>query len=162
MTRRISFLFLLLVLSLVACDKGRMWETPAVRPHEEPLLILSEDIVPFSGGEELYRHVDGETLEPPMPMDDKDVITAGKDAYAKFCAQCHGINLDGHGTVGQSFYPLPTGLRTEPVQYMADGLLFQIIGYSFPGLRHPGLATTITIPDRWRIVAYIKDQGIRQ
>ncbi len=30
---------------------GRMWETPAVRPHEEPMLIMEDGVIPFKGGE---------------------------------------------------------------------------------------------------------------
>jgi len=38
---------------------GRMRETPAVRPHEEPLFNMEAGIVPVSAGEALYRATPG-------------------------------------------------------------------------------------------------------
>ena len=45
---------------------GRMRETPAVRPHEDPLLIREEGIVPVSGGEAIYRASAGANLISPL------------------------------------------------------------------------------------------------
>ena len=48
-----------------AClEFGRMWETPGVRPHEEPVLVNEAGTVPFSGGEAVFRatpEADGST-----------------------------------------------------------------------------------------------------
>ena len=33
---------------------GRMRETPAIRPYEEPILIMETGLVPFSGGDAIY------------------------------------------------------------------------------------------------------------
>ena len=30
---------------------GRMWQTPAVRPYEKPLLVMDAGVVPVNGGE---------------------------------------------------------------------------------------------------------------
>lgn len=140
---------------------GRMRQTPAVREHEEPLLIMEPDVVPFSGGEALYRTAQGQDLQPPFSMDDPNVIAVGKAKYFTFCNQCHGKNHDGNGTVGQSFHPLPTDLRSAPVQNKPPGLIFQSISYGIPGTRQPAMATTIRVEDRWRIVTYIKSLGLR-
>ena len=45
---------------------GRMWQTPAVRPHEEPILIMDKDAIPIHGGEALYRAADPATLQSPF------------------------------------------------------------------------------------------------
>lgn len=145
-----------------ACSPhNRMWETPAVRPHEEPLIVMEDGRVPFQGGEAVFREVYGDEIRSPLPLKDAAVIAAGEEQYGLYCAQCHGKYQDGYGTVGQSFAPKIPDLRTESVQYMNDGDLFQYISYSFPGSRHPGLATTIQMSDRWRIVAFLKSLGIR-
>jgi len=148
-------------LILSGCDDWRMWETPAVKPHEEPLLVMASGTVPFSGDSEaaLKATVDLTTLAPPLAMSDPEVIASGRAAYTIYCAQCHGRHLDGMGTVGQSFQPLPRDLRSDMVQADTAGELFYIISYSLPGLRHPGLATTITVEDRWRIVAFLKSES---
>ncbi len=141
---------------------GRMWETPQVRPHEEPILVPQAGIVPFSGGEAVYRATPADELTSPLDPADPNNVTLGKSAYITYCAQCHGETHDGNGTVGQSFAPLPTDLRTTRVQSRSDGSLFKEISYGVPDGRQPPLATTIQVADRWRIVAYVKSLGVRK
>lgn len=138
---------------------GRMWETPAVRPLEDPPLVMENGLVPFSGGEALYRASRGIDLTSPLQQDDPDLLEKGRELYFTYCAQCHGKSHDGNGTVGQSFHPLPTDLRSKEIQALLDGDLFQSISYGTPNGRQPPLATTIGILDRWRIIAYIKSLG---
>lgn len=139
---------------------GRMWETPAVRPHEEPLLTMRAGVVPFGGGEEGFRATPTEALRSPLNATDPEVLGQGKASYLLYCAQCHGHNYDGNGTVGQSFSPLPTDLRSLKVQSLSDGAFFKEISYGVPDGRQPPLATTIDPMDRWRIVAYVKSLGV--
>lgn len=141
---------------------GRMWETPAVRPHEQPLLIMEPGVVPFNGGEAEYRNAKAEELISPLKNDDPKVVESGKSLYFTYCAQCHGKYHDGNGTVGQSFSPLPSDLQSDKVQSLSQGVLFKEISYGVPNGRQPPLATTIEIMDRWRIIAYIKSLGLRK
>ena len=141
---------------------GRMRETPAIKEHEEPLLIMEEGLVPVRGGEAPLRATKDEKLMSPHPLNDALIIQAGKKGYFIFCAQCHGPNHDGNGTVGQSFYPLPADLRSPKVQLKPEGAIFKSISYGVPGTRQPAMATTIRIDDRWRIVAYLKSLGTRK
>jgi len=140
---------------------GRMRETPAVRPHEDSLLKMEEGIVPISGGEAVYRATAGVNLISPLNFSQPFVITRGKAVYLTYCAQCHGYNYDGKGTVGQSFQPLPTDLRSPQVQSKPDGDLFKSVSYGVPGGRQPALHTTITINDRWHVIAFVKSLGNR-
>jgi mono/diheme cytochrome c family protein len=140
---------------------GRMWETPAIRPHEAPLPVMAAGTVPFSGGEELYRTAASGTLEPPFALNDPAVISQGQQGYQYFCIHCHGRYFDGMGTVGQSFSPLPGDLRSVKVQQMDGDRLFREISYGIPGGRQPALDTTIDVNDRWRIISYIKSLGVR-
>jgi mono/diheme cytochrome c family protein len=135
---------------------GRMWETPAVRPHEEKLLIMANGTVPYDGGEAVFKNARAEDLLSPFHADDPKAIASGKSLYFTYCAQCHGNYFDGSGTVGQSFHPLPTNLRDPKVQAKTDGALFKSISYGVPDGRQPPLATTINVPDRWRIIAFLK------
>ena len=139
---------------------GRMWETPAVRPLEEPALFIAQGIVPPGGGEALLRATPPELLHFPEELP-SDATVRGRILYFTFCAQCHGKHLDGNGTVGQSFQPLPGDLRSKRIQSLADGIIFKEISYGIPGGRQPPLATTISIADRWRIIAYLKSLGPR-
>jgi len=141
---------------------GRMRETPGVRPHEEPLLVLEAGIVPVFGGDAVYRATPAALLALPAGLDAAGTIARGKVVYFTFCAQCHGPQLDGNGTVGQSFQPLPTDLRSAVVQNKPAAELFQSISYGIPGGRQPPLDTTITVDDRWGVVAFVKSLGLRQ
>jgi mono/diheme cytochrome c family protein len=141
---------------------GRMWETPAVRPHEQKLLIMEHGVLPFNGGEATYRNAKGEDLISPFKNDDPNVVASGKSLYFTYCAQCHGKYHDGNGTVGQSFNPLPGDLQSAKVQSLPQGTLFKEISYGVPNGRQPALATTIEVMDRWRIIAYVKSLGLRK
>lgn len=141
---------------------GRMWETPAVRPHEQKLLVMEPGPVPFNGGEAEFRNTNGQDLMFPLENKDSKVVESGKSLYFTYCAQCHGKYHDGNGTVGQSFSPLPGDLRSIRVQSMPQGTLFKEISYGIPNGRQPALATTIELMDRWRIVAYVKSLGPRE
>ena len=143
-------------------DFWRMRETPVVRPHEQPMLIMEEGVVPVSASEAMLRASKGEDLKSPLNLKDPAVIAAGKTLYFNFCFQCHGSNHDGKGTVGQSFSPLPTDLRSAKVQSLPGGVHFKEISYGVPDGRQPPLATTIPVLDRWRIVAYVKSLGVRK
>jgi len=140
---------------------GRMRETPAVRPYETPMLIMEAGLVPFSGSELGYRVARSEDIKSPLSMTDPQIIQAGKSVYETYCAQCHGRNHDGKGTVGQSFYPLPADLRSTMARSRSEGALFKEISYGKPGGRQPALATTVSVAQRWQVIAYIKSLGSR-
>lgn len=135
---------------------GRMRETPVVRPYEQPLLVMEKGVVPFTGGEMIYRVQKPENIKSPLKMDASETIKLGNEVYFTFCAVCHGKNHDGNATVGQSFKPLPTDLRNPKVLAKSDGELFKVISYGIPQGTRPALATTVGILDRWRVIAYIK------
>ena len=140
---------------------GRMRETPAVRPHEEPLQNMEVGSVPVSGGEAIYRATAGVNLISPLNVAQLSVLSRGRAVYLTYCAQCHGYNYDGNGTVGQSFHPLPTDLRSAKVQFKPEGELFKSVSYGIPDGRQPALNTTITVNDRWHVVVFVKSLGVR-
>ena len=140
---------------------GRMRETPAVRPQEVPLFNMEAGIVPVNAGEAIYRATAGVDLVSPVDATEPLVVARGKAVYLTYCAQCHGYNYDGNGTVGQSFQPLPTDLRSPEVQTKPEGELFKTVSYGIPGKRQPALQTTVTIDDRWHVIAFIKSLGLR-
>ena len=141
---------------------GRMRETPAVRPYEAPLLIKDAGLVPINGGEAIYRVSAGVDIQSPIDFAQPAIIRRGKAVYLIYCAQCHGHNFDGNGTVGQSFAPLSTDLRNAKVQDSPAGVLFRNISYGVPDGRQPPLHATITVEDRWRVVSYVKSLGTRE
>ncbi len=140
---------------------GRMWETPGIKAHENPIPVMDPNTVPIKGGEIFYRQSNPDTLQAPFDLAPKEVVAAGKIGYQRYCIQCHGNNYDGQGTVGQSFAPLPGDLRSRKVQEMPVGRIFHEISYGVPGGRQPALASTIAADERWKIIGFIKSLGIR-
>ena len=140
---------------------GRMWATPAIKPHEKPIPVMAAGSVPVHGGEALYRAASAKELSAPFTLTETSVINAGKTVYKYYCIHCHGKYFDGYGTVGQSFAPPPGDLRSAKVQAMPAGALFKEISFGIPGGRQPALATTIASDDRWRVIAYVKSLGRR-
>ncbi len=141
---------------------GRMRETPAVRPHEEPLILMETGVVPLSGGDAVLRATPAPALKPPLALKDANAVARGRAVYFTFCAQCHGPAYDGNGTVGQSFVPPPTDLRSAKVQAAHAGELFKSVSYGVPGGRQPALDTTIDVNDRWSVIAFAQSLGPRR
>jgi mono/diheme cytochrome c family protein len=146
----VLFLFVLVALSVVL----------AALRHIDNYAAAGR-IVAVSGGEALFRATPADKLVTPLNLKDPMVIETGGKLYLTYCAQCHGPNYDGNGTVGQSFQPLPTDLRSAKVQSLSPGDYFKEISYGIPKGRQPALATTIAVLDRWRIVAFVKSLGLR-
>jgi mono/diheme cytochrome c family protein len=141
---------------------GRMWETPAIKPHEQPMPVSAGLSIPTAHGEVMYRTADPDKLAAPFDLSDPHHIASGETAYRYYCVHCHGTHYDGYGTVGQSFFPAPGDLRSARIQNMADGRIFHEISYGIAGGRQPALATTIAIEERWQIVGFIKSLGVSQ
>ena len=141
---------------------GRMWQTPAVRPLEEPPLATAAQSVPITGGEAIYLSTAPERLAAPLDLDDPKNVRQGETVYRTYCIHCHGPDHDGYGTVGQSFNPLPGDLQSPRVQSLAAGVLFDEISYGIPNGRQPPLASTITAVDRWQAIAYVRSLGPRE
>ena len=140
---------------------GRMWETPGVKPHEEPLPVMDTHTIPIGGGEARYRLADPSSLQAPFELTLPAAVAAGQQDYGYYCIQCHGEHHDGLGTVGQSFAPPPTDLRSPKVQQMPAGELFHTISYGIPGGRQPALDSTMTVQERWQVIAFVKSLGQR-
>jgi len=137
----------------LGCDYGRMREDEAIDLYEIPMPAMPPGSVPTTGGLNELRAADIDTLSNPLP-DDVETIARGTTSYGYYCSHCHGPDASGYGTVGQSFAPLPTDLRSDYVQLQSDGLIFYRISMGF--LRHPPLYYTVSEDDRWAIIRYIR------
>jgi mono/diheme cytochrome c family protein len=134
------------------CDYARMRDDEAVNTYQIQFPQMPDGAVPEGAGPDSLPFEE-QGLKNPLESS-KAAITAGAQAYQYFCIQCHGPRADGFGTVGQSFAPLPTNLRSDYVQQQPDGQLFFRIGQGYK--RHPPLAYTVSVPDRWALIAYIR------
>jgi mono/diheme cytochrome c family protein len=141
------------VATLAACDYGRMREDEAVQTFKARMPLMPSTAIPAAGGIELLRGADPDRLTNPVP-NTAESVAEGKQRYFYYCVQCHGPAADGNGTVGQSFAPLPTDLRSPEVQEQSDGSLFARISLGY--LRHPPLWYTVAEEHRWALVHYIR------
>lgn len=139
--------------AISGCDYARMTDDEAVNTYGKKLPAMPAHTVPVDGGIEALRTADPRALVNPLPADAR-TVAQGHTAYGYFCVHCHGPLADGHGTVGQSFSPLPTDLRTPAVQGQGDGELFAKISLGYK--RHPPLALTVAEKERWAIIRYLR------
>ena len=133
---------------------GRMYQTPAIRPHEEPELVMDKRTIADTKSEALIREL-LKTDFTLKPIESAQVLLAkGEKDYRAFCFHCHGPNLDGLGTVGQSFSPLPTNLTNERTTGMSDKELFAFISYG--SKKAPALASSMSVESREAVIQYIR------
>jgi mono/diheme cytochrome c family protein len=144
---------LLFLVSVAGCNYQRMKDQESVRTYKKEMPEMDIRSVPVQDGFQVLLTADPKTLVNPLSSTPQSV-QQGKEAYGYFCIHCHGPKADGQGTVGQSFSPLPTDLRSDAVQGQSDGEIYAKtrLGYK----RHPRLYTTISEPDTWAVVRYIR------
>lgn len=166
------FILACLALAIVACNPydvlddairyERMNDQESFRPYEARMPGVAPGAVPAEAGvpagEMAYKSAPLGSLTNPLP-DDPETISRGEAAYEYFCIMCHGSRYNGDGTVGQSFAPHPTDLRSPYVQAMAADELFRSISYGIQ--RHPAMAYTVSVEDRWALIRLIQSLGIR-
>jgi len=140
----------------------RMKDQESFRPYEARMPGVAPGAVPTRDGkltgEEEFRSAPMGSLRNPLPAG-AETIGRGELAYEYFCVQCHGSQYNGDGTVGQSFAPLPTDLKSEYVQQMSDDELFRSISYGM--MRHPPMWYTVSAEDRWSLIRWIQSLGAR-
>lgn len=142
-----------LLCALWGCDYARMNDQESVRTYKKEIPDMPPETIPITGGLQILGSANPKDLKNPLPYT-QESVDQGREAYFYFCVQCHGPRADGNGTVGQSFAPLPANLRDAGVQRQSDGELFFKISLGFG--RHPPLASTVSEPDRWAVVNYIR------
>jgi mono/diheme cytochrome c family protein len=140
-------------LALAACDYGRMYDQDSVRTYEREMPKMDPRTIPAGGGFETLATADPERIKNPL-LYSRETTTQGSVQYGYFCAQCHGPEARGYGTVGQSFAPLPTSLLSSAVQSQTDGVLYAKIRLGFK--RHPRLFATIAADDTWAVIVYLR------
>lgn len=140
-------------LVLAACDYGRMYDQDSVRTYEREMPKMDPRTIPAGGGFETLATADSERIRNPLRYS-PETTSQGSIQYGYFCAQCHGPEAQGYGTVGQSFAPLPTNLQSSAVQSQSDGALYAKIRLGFK--RHPRLFATIPEDDTWAVIIYLR------
>ncbi|HEY3275302.1 MAG TPA: c-type cytochrome [Syntrophorhabdaceae bacterium] len=144
---------LVALLTLGSCDYGRMRDQDSVRTYERKIPAMDARTMPRGDSFFVLSRSDPKELKSPLTPS-PEAVERGRVTYAYFCAQCHGPKLDGRGTVGQSFTPLPTDLSSKEIDSRGDGELYARIRLGFR--RHPALFSTVPAEDAWAVVIYIR------
>ncbi len=144
---------LLFAFLFTGCDYARMKDQESVRTYEAQPPDMPKGTIPINGGFTVLKASRPENLRNPLPSV-PEVVEKGRISYGYFCIMCHGSNLDGNGTVGQSFSPLPTDLKSPYVEQQSVGELFYKVSFGFK--RQPPLADTVSEEDRWAIIRYVR------
>jgi mono/diheme cytochrome c family protein len=146
-------IFTSVVLLFCGCDYGRMKDQEALQTYKTEIPEMPAKTIPVTGGLNVLREANPEKLRNPVHVT-QESVRRGKEDYGYYCVMCHGPKGDGNATVGQSFYPLPTDLKSSQVQKQSDGKLFYTITFGLN--RHPPLGFMLTETDRWAIIHYIR------
>ena len=89
---------------------------------------------------------------PPQPS--AELIARGHNRYDIYCAPCHSIVGDGDGPVVRRGYPAPPSYRIERLMQAPDRHFFDVITHGY-GIMY-AYAGRVDAPDRWAIVAYVR------
>ena len=143
--------------ALFGCYYAEMRDDEAVQAYNEEFPQMPKKTIPVDGGIWVEREANPMELVNPL-ADNSKMVAWGWERYRFYCVQCHGPMLDGNGTVGQSFAPLPANLKSSQVQEQSDGEIFYKIRFGFN--RHPPLYSTLTKDETWAIVRYVRSMRV--
>jgi hypothetical protein len=151
--RGFTILIAVVSIALTGCNYGRMYDQDSIKTYERKDAQIDERAIPVTDGFDVLTATDPRSLKNPLAPS-VETIEQGRLAYSYFCVQCHGPGLDGNGTVGQSFSPLPTDLGSPLVLSQEDGLIYAEVRLGFK--RHPLLFSTVSEEDTWSIILFLR------
>ena len=99
----------------------------------------------------------------PLKVDDR-LMKLGQKQYNITCAPCHGKQGNGAGMVANFGFDGVADLHTPEIVKMTDGLLYRVVtegtvaskGGTKDTARMKGYANTLSVEDRWAVVAYVR------
>ena len=172
MTQLRRLLPLAAALALTACPrldpmqrqaKYKAYQPSSYYPDGLAMRDPPEGTVPYQGlldpTVETGLGADGKPLAlSPLPFD-QALLARGKARFDVTCAACHGVLGDGDSQVA-----LNMSLRRPPSLHLyrerPDGYIFQVISEGF-GLM-PSYAHSLSVHDRWAVVAYVRALQLSQ
>ena len=89
-----------------------------------------------------------------QPAVESPDIDNGRLVYRANCASCHGVELDGRGTIGS--LP-PAGRLDDYVRAASDAELSYRISYGLAGTAMPSFAGSLTAEERSDLIGYLRD-----
>ena len=107
------------------------------------------------------------SLVPPIPAewagrvnplpDDGATIAAGRAAFLKTCAPCHGPEADGKGVASTGLSPPPANFREgRRLSSKPDDFVFWRISTGISGTAMPAFSGTLSEDERWAILRFLR------
>ena len=160
-----KLLVLGLLVSLSACRQD-MHQAPRYDPYDESAIFpkgmsaqqlvegtvarghLNEDELLYTG------KVNGQLADEfPFPITAAD-LDRGEQRFNIYCSPCHGRTGEGNGMVVQRGFKQAASYHVDRLRNMPVGYFFQVMTNGFGSM--PDYRAQVAVPDRWRIVAYIR------
>jgi mono/diheme cytochrome c family protein len=91
--------------------------------------------------------------EFPFQMSKED-LQRGQSLFNGICAECHDRVGTGQGVVVQRGFSAPLTYHSDQVRNMPVGQMFDIVTNGFGAM--PAYGPILQVPDRWRVIAYIR------
>ena len=95
----------------------------------------------------------------PFPIT-ADVVRRGQNRFNTFCSPCHGRLGNGAGMIVQRGFPKPNSFHVDSVRAQPAGFYFDVITNGFGRMYSYG--PSVTVEDRWAIIAYIRALQLSQ
>lgn len=148
-------LYFVAALAFVGCENvdRQMYNQVTFKTQEYPRRTNPVGSVPMYGARINYADVDGSTIEPPMPFDDK-TMAAGKKLFMIYCAVCHGKTGKAESPVAEKMDMQPFDLTEADSVALTDGeILVKILASD--GIM-PNYRNELSDREAWEIVAYLR------
>jgi mono/diheme cytochrome c family protein len=103
-----------------------------------------------------HHHPEAAKIQNPVTADAAS-IAAGKQAFEKNCANCHGKTGVGDGPMGSELNPKPSNLVDAEWKHgSSDGEIFTVIKDGVKGTGMKGFNSKLQARDIWNIVNYLR------
>jgi mono/diheme cytochrome c family protein len=117
----------------------------------------SREHLAFSEGTDYYNtgKMSADRWGTGFPVDvTPDLLQRGRERFNITCAMCHGATGAGNGITKQYGLATVVTLQDDRIRGMADGEIFNTITNGKNTMMPYG--STITVADRWAIIAYLR------
>ncbi len=111
--------------------------------------------VPVTGKEwQTDRDVLAATLvNPTAPADMDSSVARGERKFMRLCTPCHGMHMQGNGTVAPMFMP-PPDLLAQTTRERKDGYIYSYIRNG--GVVMPSYGPAVSPSEAWDIINYLR------
>lgn len=89
----------------------------------------------------------------PFPITRQD-LERGRERYNIYCTPCHDYTGEGQGMVVQRGFPAPPSYHIDRLRKAPVGHFFDVMTKGYGTMY--SYANRVSVPDRWRIAAYIR------